>query len=46
MPPELPKKGTGKFYKQGQTAADLYGNDPNKEGVKVVPDEPRELGGS
>jgi hypothetical protein len=41
--PDLPKKSTGKLMRQGQTAAHLYGNDPQVEGVSQVPDEPQEL---
>ena len=41
--PDIPTKGTGKLMRQGQTAAHLYGNDPQVEGVAQVPDEPTEL---
>lgn len=43
MPPAIPRKRTGQVMLQGQTAADLYGNDPNVEGAPVIHEEPREL---
>lgn len=38
------RKSTGKFMMQGQTASNLYGNDPNaKSPVTSVNNSPRDL---
>lgn len=43
MPPAIPSKKTGKVIRQGQTAANLYGNDPTVKGPPAVEADPRDL---
>lgn len=41
--PSIPKGGSGKLMRQGQTTSGLYGDDPKTKGISHTDDEPSEL---
>jgi hypothetical protein len=41
--PAIPKSGSGKLMRQGQTASGLFADDPNAKGIPGVEEEPKEL---